>query len=149
MRDNCLLHYFIEHFFHASYDHMWLTEKHTKVIHVQVLCTHLSRSHLQVLVTIERNGYVTQVCPESVPTSNEVELPDTLRREVNSAVQKEIKRKREMELVEESENILTSHWQIERMSRTEYSALIYWPWLCMCAPALFKQAFILQWLNFG
>ena len=80
---------------------------------------------MQVLVTIERNGYVTQVCLESVPTSNEVELPDTLRREVNSAVQKERKRKRKMELVEESENILTSHWQIERRSRTEYSALIY------------------------
>ena len=44
--------------------------------------------HAQVLVTIERNGYVAQVFQkQSLSTSNAVELPDAVRREVNSAVQ--------------------------------------------------------------
>ena len=37
MRENCLPHYFIKHFFHASYDRASLTEKHAKVIiHAEV-----------------------------------------------------------------------------------------------------------------
>ena len=49
-----------------------------------------SIAHAQVLyiVTIERNGCVMFFQKQSLPASNEVELPDAFRREVNSAVQK-------------------------------------------------------------
>ena len=58
-------------------------------------------------------GYITQVFQkQSLPTSNEVEVPDAVRREVNSAVQKVFEEERNG-LVEESENILSSHRKIE------------------------------------
>ena len=52
---------------------------------------------------------------QSLPTRNDVELPDAVRREVNSAVQKVLEEER-MKLVEESRNILTLHQEIERKS---------------------------------
>ena len=52
---------------------------------------------------------------QSLPTRNDVELPDAVRREVNSAVQNVLEEER-MKLVEESRNILTLHQKIERKS---------------------------------
>ena len=47
--------------------------------------------------------------------SNEVELPDAVRREVNSAMQKVLEEEKKG-ASGKSENILTSHWKIERKS---------------------------------
>ena len=47
------------------------------------------------LVTIKRNGYVIKFFKkQSLPSSNEVELPDAVRKEVNSAVQKVLEAER-------------------------------------------------------
>jgi len=60
-------------------------ETHRSITYAPQLIT-----RAQVLVTIERNGYVTLkfIQKQSLPASNEVEQPDTVRREVNSAMQK-------------------------------------------------------------
>ena len=84
MRENCLLHYF-----------MYAPQ---------------SIVHAQVLVTIERNDHVTQVFQQSLPTSNEFELLDAVRREVNSAMQ---------EVLEEMEQEFVKWWTNLRVSQSQ------------------------------
>ena len=66
-------------------------------------------------------GYITQVFQkQSLPTSNEVEVPDAVRREVNSAVQKVLEEERNG-LVEERE-IYTLFTPEDRVKIVKYTA---------------------------
>ena len=108
---------------------------------------------------------------QSLPTSNEVELPDAVRREFNSTVQKVLeeersgvsgrKRKYTHFTPEDWTKIAKYTAQCGNTVAVKDFAIVpfadtdeqwrycetYWPWLCMGAPALFKQAFIFQLLQ--
>ena len=60
-----------------------------------IIHTSVDPVRVQVLAMIERMAMLLKFCQkQSLPTSNEDELPDAVRREVNSAVQKFLEEER-------------------------------------------------------